>query len=225
MTPEGLARLFSEPATAGRQAQAARAAHFGRRVLVRATPAHAAPAVAAILRGGEVLTVPPGANGQGPNAMSEATGSSEPAGDPGWPDPAALRPGDRLVVQVDPERADAYFAYLLRLAAAAPAGIGVAPFCARAGGLYRLHLLCAARIALPAGVRVEARHDLLGIRLAQVALGFGADTLAGPLAPPRHLPLAGVTRPDEATPDGLATLVEQAGLEPVLDDLSHGASP
>lgn len=254
MTAAELAQLFSDPASAGRRAQAVRAAHFGRRVLVRASPAHAAPTIAAIVRDGEVRTVPPGAipgsdalgpggrgavsegagaNGKVPGAMSEDAGvngqvpgaMSEGAGDPGWPDPASLRPGDRLVVQVDRARADAYFAYLLRLAAAAPAGLSVAPFCARPGGLFRLHLLCAARVALPAGVRVEARHDLLGIRLAQVALGFGADTLAGPLAPPRHLPLAGVTRPDEATPAGLATLVEQAGLEPVFDDMSHGASP
>lgn len=228
MTAAELAQLFADPASAGRRAQAVRAACFGRRVLVRASPAHAAPTIAAIVRDGEVLDVPPGvgdmsersgASGQVPDAMPEG------AGDPGWPDPGSLRPGDRLVIQIDRGRADAYFAYLLRLAAAAPAGISVAPFCAVPGGLFRLHLLCAARIALPAGVRVEARHDLLGIRLAQVALGFGADTLAGPLAPPRHLPLAGVTRPDEATPAGLATLVEQAGLEPVFDDMSHGASP
>lgn len=252
-TAAELAGLFDDPASAGRRAQAARAAHFGRRVLVRAAPAHPAPAVAVILRGPgpEVLFVEAGAKDPGTSAMSVGAGTSaqgpgttlegpgseeqggaamspgtgEPAGDPGWPDPSTLRPGDRLVLQVDRGRADAYFAYLVRLAAAAAAGLSVAPYCARAGGLFRLHLLCAARIALPGSVRVEARHDLLGIRLAQVALGFGADTLAGPLAPPRHLPLAGVTRPDEATPAGLATLVEQAGLEPVLDDLSHGASP
>jgi hypothetical protein len=50
--------------------------------------------------------------------------------------------------------------------------------------------------------------------------------LAGPIARARSLPLAGVTRPDEATPAGLSTLVEQAGLEPVLWDIPHeGAVP
>lgn len=237
MTAAELAALFADPAAAGRRAQAARAAHFGRRVLVRAAPAHPAPAIAAIVRGDQVVLVDPpgeedrseapGPSGQGAEDRSQGTGAGDAAagGDPGWPEPTALRAGDRVVLQVDRARADAYFAYLVRLAAAAPAGVAIAPFCTRAGGLFRLHLLCAARIALPAGIRVEARHDLLGIRLAQVALGFGADTLAGPLASSRHLPLAGVTRPDEATPEGLATLVAQAELEPVLDDLSHGASP
>ena len=61
---------------------------------------------------------------------------------------------------------------------------------------------------------MQARHDLIGIRVAQVALGFGADTLAGPVQPDRSLPLAGVTRPNENTHAGLRALVEQAGLTP-----------
>lgn len=167
--------------------------------------------------------------------MSLSTGDAAPPvgqgaaggvlGDPGWPDPAILRPGDRLVLQVDRERLAAYFDYLVRLAAVAPADLSFAPVCARPGGLLRLHLIAAARIALPGHVRVEARHDLLGIRLAQVALGFGADTLAGPITAARRLPLAGVPRPDEATPAGLGALVERAGLEAVLYDLSQETSP
>ncbi|MCY1058282.1 hypothetical protein [Nannocystis sp. SCPEA4] len=273
MTPAELARLFDLPAEAGARAQAARAAHFGRRVLVRGTPVHAAPAVAALLRAdgpplvdipgwseghvsaavaaatgrlGQVsrdMTDATGAKGQGASDMSPGTGSEgqvpsdmsqgpvsnaandDEAGDPGWPEPQALRPGDRVVLQVDRARLDAYFAYLVRLAEAAPEGLSLAPYCARAGGLLRLHLIAAARVALPGRVRVEARHDLLGIRLAQVALGFGADTLAGPLAAARKLPLAGVPRPDEATPAGLAALIERAGLEPVLHDMTSETLP
>lgn len=209
MTPAELAAVFADPALAGRRAQAVRAARFGRRAFVRAAPEHPAPAVALVLRGSETLVFPTGAD---VHAVE----------DPGWPAPALLLPGDRLVLQVERDRAGAYFAYLARLAAEAPADISVAPFCARSGGLFRLHLIAAARLAL-ARAHVEARHDLLGIRLAQVALGFGADTLAGPLAHARSLPLAGVTRPDEATPAGLSTLIEQAGLEPVLVDLSPEA--
>ena len=59
---------------------------------------------------------------------------------------------------------------------------------------------------------MAARHDLVGIRLAQLAVGFGADTLAGPIEPDRVLPLAGVTRPDENTLAGLTALVESLGL-------------
>ena len=73
-------------------------------------------------------------------------------------------------------------------------------------------------LSLPENIRVEARHDLVGIRLAQVALGFGADTLAGPIAPPRVLPLAGVSRPDENTVAALSLLVTEAGLTPELFD-------
>jgi hypothetical protein len=216
MTPAELAALFTDPADAGRRAQAARTAHFGRRVAVRQAPPHAAPTIAALVRGAEVLVDAPGVLGHV---------SPDSDGDPGWPDPATLRPGDRVVVQVDHGRAAAYFAWLAR-AAAVTHEWSLAPFCARRGGLFRLHLLAAARIALPASARVEARHDLIGIRLAQVALGFGADVLAGPIARARALPLAGVTRPDEATPAGLSTLVEQAGLEPVLWDIPHeGAVP
>lgn len=270
MTPAELARLFDLPAEAGRRAQTARAAQFGRRVLVRGAPAHPHPTVAALLRGaGPPLVDLPGwspehvaaamasatgqggqvggdmadgtgANGQGVQDMSRGKGAEghgeadmaretgtagDPTGDPGWPDPAALQPGDRLIVQVDRARLGAYFAYLVRLAAAAPEGLSFAPVCARPGGLMRLHLIAAARVALPGRVRVEARHDLLGIRLAQVALGFGADTLAGPLAAARRLPLAGVPRPDEATPAGLAALIERAGLEPVLHDMTSETLP
>ncbi|MFZ6179440.1 hypothetical protein [Nannocystis pusilla] len=327
MTPAELARLFDLPAEAGARAQAARAAHFGRRVLVRGVVAHPSPSVAALVRGagpalvdlaswseehvaramadgawfsGHVaadMSDSAGPNGQGVSAMPDAAGpkghgaqdmaegsgpiagvargsadgsagaatsgearssADAPAsgelqsahvtsgagsadasasgehgsatderesGDPGWPEPEALRAGDRLVLQVDRSRLAAYFEYLSRLATAAPEGLSVAPFCALAGGLMRLHLIAAARVALPGRVRVEARHDLLGIRLAQVALGFGADTLAGPLAQTRKLPLAGVPRPDEATPAGLAALIERAGLEPVLDDMTSETLP
>ena len=62
---------------------------------------------------------------------------------------------------------------------------------------------------------MEARHDQLGPHLAQVALGFGADTLSGPVSESRSLPLAGTTRPTESSHEGLCTLVRQAGLEPV----------
>ena len=72
--------------------------------------------------------------------------------------------------------------------------------------------------------RLQLRHDLVGIRLAQIALGFGVDTFAGPLQSDRKLPLAGVTRPDEATREGIATLVRAAGLRPVFDPSENRAA-
>ena len=79
----------------------------------------------------------------------------------------------------------------------------IAPYSRLPAGTHRLWLVAVARLALPATIRVEARHDLVGIRLAQVALGFGADVLSGPIESDRHLPVAGVTRPNEATLAGL----------------------
>ena len=204
MTHAALLTLFSDPADAGRRAIAARELAFGAAILIRPTPAHPAPTLAALIRDDRVIDLSPVPEGQVSDDMS-----SEPA----WPDPGTLRPGDRLVLAVAHEQLPAYCRWLLRAAAAVP-GWSLAPFSPRPGGLFRLHLIAAARIALPAGVRVEVRHDLHGVRLAQVALQFGADTLAGPEGAARHLPLAGVPRPNETSAMALAELIRQAGFEP-----------
>ena len=184
--------LFERPAVLGQHGARARQRAFGDEVWVRPAPAHAPPAVACVLRGDAIVELA------------------------AWPEPAALRPGDRLVVQVSPTPADRtrFVAWLRAVAGAAPEALSIAPLSLTPGGMHRLWCIAAARLSLPAGVRVEARHDLVGIRLAQLAVGFGADTLSGPIAPDRSLPLAGVTRPDEATRAGLATLVRQVGLTP-----------
>ncbi|MCR9163562.1 MAG: hypothetical protein ACE37F_15860 [Nannocystaceae bacterium] len=134
-----------------------------------------------------------------------------------WPSSASA--GEHLVVHVEPnaQARRAYAAWLLDNGAALPAGVAVTAYSREAAGLHRLWCLAAARLALPSRVRVEVRHDLVGIRLAQIALGFGVDTFAGPLESDRKLPLAGVTRPDEATREGIATLVRAAGLRPVFE--------
>ncbi len=232
MNHAALLALFSDPAETGRRAIAARHAAFGATIWIRSTPAHPAPALAALIQDDRVIDLSPvpqdmsfTPEGHAPDDMSPATGPEGHAPDdmspePAWPDPAGLRPGDRLVLAVDHDQLPAYCAWLLRAAAAASsspsAGWSLAPFSPRPGGLFRLHLIAAARLALPAGVRVEVRHDLHGVRLAQVALQFGADTLAGPLDAGRHLPLAGVPRPSETSAMALGELVRQAGFEPEL---------
>lgn len=134
-----------------------------------------------------------------------------------WPMAAAA--GDNLVLHVEPteDGRRAYVSWLLEVGSALPAGVAVSAYSTEAAGLHRLWCLAAARMALPVGVRVEVRHDLVSIRLAQIALGFGVDTFAGPLESDRKLPLAGVTRPDEATREGIATLIRAAGLRPVFE--------
>lgn len=148
-----------------------------------------------------------------------ATG--EPAA---WP--MSAEPGDTLLLHVEPteDGRTAYISWLLEVGATLPAGVAVSAYSTEAAGLHRLWCLAAARMALPAGVRVEVRHDLVSIRLAQIALGFGVDTFAGPLESDRKLPLAGVTRPDEATREGIATLIRSAGLRPVFEPSNKTAN-
>jgi hypothetical protein len=132
-----------------------------------------------------------------------------------WPEPAEVEAGEHLELHTDPTPAGrrAFARWLTEQGPDLPEA-SVAPTSTDAAGLHRLWCFAAARIALPPRVRVEARHDLVGIRLAQLALGFGADTLCGPMESDRRLPVAGVTRPNENTPAGLATLVRQAGFTP-----------
>lgn len=207
-----LQTLSADPAAAARLACEARARGFGRQIWVRSAPAQLAVS-AAIVRADRVLDL---SSATCPADPVPADMSSEPATPPElpWPDLATLHAGDRLVLRVEHDQLPAYCAWLLR-AAAATATWTLAPWCPTPGGLFRLHLIAAARLALPPTVRVEVRHDLIGVRLAQVALGFGADTLAGPQDAGRHLPLAGVPRPNETSEAALCELVRQAGLDPI----------
>jgi hypothetical protein len=196
-----LLALRHDPPRLGHLAMKRRTELFERRTLLRPTPQLPPPSGPAILRRDQQLDR-----------------SS-------WPEPEAWQPGDRVLIPIEPGdqlAAERYVHWLLELAAherAAPleqspllGPCSVAPFSADPAGTHRLWTIAVARLALPGSIRVEARHDLIGIRLAQVALGFGADTLAGPVEADRHLPVAGVTRPNEASVTGLRNLIEQAGL-------------
>lgn len=133
-----------------------------------------------------------------------------------WPTPASIPEQARVAIAIEPTDAArrAYAVWLLRASTDGPQTWTLAPSATATAGLHPLWCIAVARLALPPGVRIEARHDLLSIRLAQIALGFGADTFSGPILPDRKLPLAGMTRPSENTPLGIATLIEQAGFDP-----------
>lgn len=188
-----LLALHRNPAATGRLATAARTAAVGGEIQIREAPKHAAPSVAALVRNGDVCTLD------------------------AWPDASSVAARDRLVLQVDANETgrNAFARWLVDQASSLPAGSSLAPFSNEAAGLHRLWCIAAARLAVGPSIRIEARHDLLGIRLAQVAVGFGADTLAGPLQADRKLPLAGVPRPSETTRDGLGTIITSMGLQAV----------
>ncbi|MEM9460211.1 MAG: hypothetical protein AAGF11_38915 [Myxococcota bacterium] len=200
--------LFERPAALGERGAKARRRAFADQVWVRPAPSHPTPAVAALLRDWS--------RDESRDQSRDQSRDEKVTALAAWPEPDALRVGDRVILQVTATAGHRhrYVAWLRALAEAAPASLSVAPCSADDGGMHRLWCIATARVLLPDHVHVEARHDLLGIRLAQLAVGFGADTLAGPVEPDRTLPLAGVTRPDEATAAGLATLVRQVGLTP-----------
>ena len=202
---ELLLALRDNPPRMGMWAMEVRARHFERRCWLRPTPAHPIPVGPAVVRRDELVLLE------------------------SWPAPEAWQPGDRVLLPINPhdqDEARRYAQWLLALAERVEreplpehrhlGPCSIAPFSHDAAGTHRLWAIAAARLALPPSIHVEARHDLVGIRLAQVALGFGADTLSGPIEAERSLPVAGVTRPDEATITGLRNLIEQAGLECAL---------
>jgi hypothetical protein len=193
-----LLELRLDPPRAGRWASEVRQAWFGTRALLRTTPEWPPPEADVVVeRAGQQLALP-----DLPAAELWQSGDHFAV---------AIEPGDDAACQ-------RYASWLLALGALPP-GCSLAPWSRNVGATARLWAIAVARLVLPSHVRVEARHDLVGIRLAQIALAFGADTLSGPIRADRKLPVAGVTRPTETTLAGLRNLIEQAGLEPVIEDV------
>jgi len=193
-----LLAMFGHPARLGQRASDARHARVGDEVLVR--------------RRSDDATAPP------TDVLTEVERDGERLSLSAWPTGSDLRHGDRLVLWVEPEQREAFARWLGTHAVTLPDRISVAPASRTASGTHRAWLVGATRLVLGPARHVVARHDLLGTRVAQITLGFGASVLEGPWRAERRLPIAGVTRPDENTPLGLSALVEQAGLVPRLED-------
>ena len=95
-----------------------------------------------------------------------------------------------------------------------------------ARGLDLLREVALARVLGPRGARVCVDFGASGLEIAQVALGFGADALTGPIANRRGLPIAddaqkkvkgkGMVALKALQKDEITTLVRRAGREPVL---------
>jgi 2-iminoacetate synthase ThiH len=85
-----------------------------------------------------------------------------------------------------------------------------------------------ARILGPKGARVRLDWSLVGLEIAQVALGFGVSELVGPLATKRGLPIAedatkkvkgaGMVAVQALKRKELCALIRQAGRVPVFAD-------
>ncbi len=82
-------------------------------------------------------------------------------------------------------------------------------------GLEDLRVFACARLLLPGALRIAAEAELLGPKLAAVALSFGADTLAGALALPteRTTPQT-AERPRPFNADRARLLLAEAGRAP-----------
>jgi len=113
----------------------------------------------------------------------------------------------------DPSLRRARFEALRALGAAGLRPWGVLPWPeGEPEGLDTLRVVAACRLALPAVAHVVADVTALGPRLAQMALGFGADELRAPIVPERALRLGDNARNPAMTRKEAATLIRSAGL-------------
>lgn len=100
-------------------------------------------------------------------------------------------------------------------------------------GLALLRRVAIARVTAPVRARVRVDWGSAGLELAQVALGFGASELEGPLANKRGLPIAedatkklrgqGMVAVQALARKELAGLIRRAGREPVFVDARAAA--
>lgn len=96
-----------------------------------------------------------------------------------------------------------------------------------ARGLDALRAAAIARVLRPRGARVCVDFGASGLEIAQVALGFGANELAGPIANRRGLPIAedaqkkvkgkGMVALRALQQEEILTLVRRAKREPVME--------
>jgi hypothetical protein len=104
---------------------------------------------------------------------------------------------------------------LAAIAAAAPPPWGIMP--APVGepfGLDTLRCFALCRLALPRVAHLLADVTALGPRLAQMAFGFGADELHGPIVAERALRIGANANNPALTRKEAATLIRGAGLIP-----------
>jgi aminodeoxyfutalosine synthase len=85
-------------------------------------------------------------------------------------------------------------------------------------GFTDLKTIAVARLLLDNFVHVKAYWIMLGVKMAQIALYFGADDLDGTVMEERIGHMAGASSAEALTPEALQALIRAAGREPVQRD-------
>jgi aminodeoxyfutalosine synthase len=85
-------------------------------------------------------------------------------------------------------------------------------------GYDMLRTLAIGRIYLDNFDHVKAYWIMLGLKLAQVSLGFGVDDLDGTVMEEKIYHMAGATTPEEVTRQELVKAIRETGREPVERD-------
>jgi aminodeoxyfutalosine synthase len=82
-------------------------------------------------------------------------------------------------------------------------------------GLDRLRTMAVSRLMLDNIPHLKAYWVMLGLKMAQLALHFGADDLDGPVRGERIGQMAGAPSPHEVSPADLESMISNAGFTPV----------
>jgi len=98
-----------------------------------------------------------------------------------------------------------------------PANTGIAALQERTGYID-LKTIALSRLLLDNFAHVKAYWIMLGVKIAQTALYFGADDLDGTVMEERIGHMAGASSAEALTPEELETLIRAAGHEPVQRD-------
>ncbi len=89
----------------------------------------------------------------------------------------------------------------------------------------RLRHIAVARLMLDNVPHVKAYWPMFGVKLAQVALSFGADDIDGTVVEERIYHMAGATTPQELAEADLRALIAEAGFRSVKRDAFYGDPP
>lgn len=99
-----------------------------------------------------------------------------------------------------------------------PANTGMAEFAAPNSSVEDLKLYSVSRLMLDNIPHLKAFWIMLGLKLAQVALSFGADDFDGTVVEEKITHRAGASTPEGLTVSGIAWLIEETGTVPVERD-------